>query len=94
MILAACLQVTCMNVRSYGLVTMPSSLPTSLETVWVGTRARGRRIGASLLMPKASDLPNIKVYLLALHQLSLYLMIAVPCQGSLALARNLASCMS
>lgn len=56
-----CAQVTCVNVRSYGLVTIPSSLPASLESMWVGTKARGRRIGPSLLMPKASDMPNVRV---------------------------------
>ena len=54
-------QVTCVNVRSYGLVTMPSLLPASLESLWVGTKARGRRLGPSLLMPKASELPSVKV---------------------------------
>ncbi len=55
------LQITCVNVRSYGLVTMPLLLPASLESLWVGTKARGRRLGPSLLMPKASELPSVKV---------------------------------
>jgi len=55
------LQITCVNVRSYGIVTMPSCLPASLESLQIVTKARGRSLGPSLLMPKANNLPSLKV---------------------------------
>ena len=57
------LQIICTHLQSYGLVSMPAGLPASLETLCVGTKARGRRIGPSLLMPEAPQLPNVKVRL-------------------------------
>lgn len=63
------LQIICTHLQSYGLVSMPAGLPSSLETLCVGTKARGRRIGPSLLMPEAPQLSNVKVGLLATDHL-------------------------
>ena len=63
------LQIICTHLQSYGLVSMPAGLPASLETLCVGTKARGRRIGPSLLMPEAPQLPNVKVRLHAANHL-------------------------
>ena len=63
------LQIICTHLQSYGLVSMPAGLPASLETLCVGTKARGRRIGPSLLMPEAPQLSNVKVGLLATDHL-------------------------
>ncbi|BDA50492.1 hypothetical protein COCOBI_16-1680 [Coccomyxa sp. Obi] len=54
------LQVTCVNVRSYGLVCAPSCLPPSLRSLSVSTKARGRRVGPSLMLPSPADLPNLQ----------------------------------
>ncbi|KAK9917615.1 hypothetical protein WJX75_006509 [Coccomyxa subellipsoidea] len=53
-------EVTCVNVRSYGLVCAPSCLPPSLQILSLSTKSRGRRVGPSLMLPSAGQLPNLK----------------------------------
>ena len=55
------MQMSCVNVRSYGLVCPPANLPPSLEALVLTTKAWGRRVGPSLLLPSTRDLQNLKV---------------------------------
>ena len=56
-----CLQISCVGVRSYGLVCTPANLPRGLERLSLVTKSWGRRVGPSLLLFSPKDLPHLKV---------------------------------
>ena len=56
------MQISCVGVRSYGLVCPPANLPPCLERLSLATKAWGRRVGPSLLLFSPKDLPNLKVW--------------------------------
>ena len=68
MFLHACMQISCVGVRSYGLVCTPANLPPCLERLSLATKAWGRRVGPSLLLFSPKDLPNLKVWLARLYK--------------------------
>lgn len=89
--MAVPMQISCINVRSYGLVCPPANLPLSLESLTLTTRSWGRRVGPSLLLPPPRDLPNLQVpdhhiaHVLQLSQPLLWTQaFGSPCQGKVA----------